>query len=321
MEPLVASNPWSEEALLSKARLYTDKMESFTTDDWEYGLWSALTLELTARAALAHISPALLAGKDNWRNIAFSLGHQPTQKGFSPVSIPANEVISRLSELRTEITPDISDFCAKHLARRNSELHTGELAFAGLGTSTWLPNYYQALKALLAIMGKTLQDMIANPRSAETLVESILDKAAATVRKDIAAHKQVWDSKSAEDRESLVAQAAASASRHIGHRVSCPACSSLALLHGSPTGAVSTEVVEVDGDVVQRQSMLPTSFECNACGLRISGVSRLSACGLGDAFTGKTTYSAAEFFGLYTEDEVDRARAEAHIHEEDFNEY
>ena len=44
--------------------------------------------------------------------------------------------------------------------------------------------------------------------------------------------------------------------------------------------------------------MLPTTFECIACGLHISGISKLSACGLGDAFMAKSTYSAAEFFGL-----------------------
>jgi hypothetical protein len=66
--------------------------------------------------------------------------------------------------------------------------------------------------------------------------------------------------------------------------------------------------------------MLPSSFECTACGLRISGLSKLSACGLGDAYTAKSTYSAAEFFGLYTEDELEEARKEASAPEEDFNE-
>ena len=40
--------------------------------------------------------------------------------------------------------------------RRNAELHTGEEAFAGLGTSSWLPQYYASCKVLLASMGKEL---------------------------------------------------------------------------------------------------------------------------------------------------------------------
>jgi hypothetical protein len=70
--------------------------------------------------------------------------------------------------------------------------------------------------------------------------------------------------------------------------------------------------------------MLPSTFECIACGLRISGLSKLSACGLGDAFTAKSIYSAADFFGLYTEDELEEARGEMPNYpdyEEDFNEY
>jgi hypothetical protein len=66
--------------------------------------------------------------------------------------------------------------------------------------------------------------------------------------------------------------------------------------------------------------MMPSSFACAACGLRILGLSRLSTCGLGDAFTAKSTFSAGEFFGLYTEDDLEEARNEGSQPEEDFNE-
>jgi hypothetical protein len=56
--------------------------------------------------------------------------------------------------------------------------------------------------------------------------------------------------------------------------------------------------------------MLPSSFECVACNLKISGISKLSACGLGDAFTATSTFSASKFFGLYTEEELEEARKE-----------
>lgn len=69
----VAVHPWSEEALFGKALLYTERMDSFTADDWQFGFWSALSLELLARAALAHISPVLLADTKNWRNLMHAL--------------------------------------------------------------------------------------------------------------------------------------------------------------------------------------------------------------------------------------------------------
>ena len=86
-------------------------------------------------------------------------------------------------------------------------------------------------------------------------------------------------------------------------------------------GQVSTEVGQ--DVVVQKQTMLPSAFECVACRLKISGLSKLVACGLGDAFVSTTTLSPAEFFGLYTEQDLDEARASAAEPqwEEDFNEY
>lgn len=75
-----------------------------------------------------------------------------------------------------------------------------------------------------------------------------------------------------------------------------------------------------DYEIVQRQAMLPTSFECIACGLKIIGLSRLSACGLGDAFVSKSTFTPAEYFELYTEDDLAEAKeASRPDFEMDFN--
>ncbi|WP_322883986.1 hypothetical protein U8C35_12205 [Sinorhizobium medicae] len=322
MTAKVANAPWSEDGLFAKAQLYVEKMESHTADNWQFGLWSTLALELVARAALAHISPVLLADASNWRNLTYAIGHQPTAKKFTPVSIPIGEVISRLEELIPTVTPEIAGFCKQHLQRRNAELHSGELIFSELGTSKWLPNFYLSLRTLLAVMGKELQDIVSDPSGAQSMIEALGDEAAKAVDQDIKAHQKVWSNKSDEERAAAVVQATTWATRHAGHRVDCLSCGSPALLQGSPSGAVSTQVDEKEGEVIQRQTMLPASFECIACGLRISGLSKLAACGLGDAFTGKSVYTAAEFFELYTEDELEQARVDAAPgYEEDFNEY
>jgi hypothetical protein len=293
-------------------------MESYTADDEQFAFWSALSLELVGRAALAHISPVLLADSSNWRNLTYALGSAATARRFVPNSIPIKEVFARLNELLPTFTEEIAGFCAKHVDRRNSELHTGELSFSSLGTSQWLPRFYQACAILLASMNKGLADLISDPTAAEAMINSLEDAAAKAVTQDIKAHAQVWANKSTEEREQATLQATASATRQAGHRVTCPACACPALVQGNPAGPVATEVRH--NEVVQRQTMLPSSFACIACGLRISGLSRLSASGLGDAFTARTSYSAAEFFGLYTEDELEQARGEGQP-EEDFNEY
>ena len=317
MTTTVGSHPWSKEALLGKAIIYVGRMESHTADDGQFGFWSALSLEILARAALAHISPILLADANNWRNLTHALGHAPTATKFSPSSIPTSEVLKRLKELVPDFTDEVASFCTKHADRRNSELHTGELAFDTLGTSEWLPKYYSTCSVLLEFMGSNLDAFVSNPEAAKAMISSFEDETAKAVGKDISAHAQVWSNKTDKEREAAVAQAQSWATKQSGHRVECPACHSAALVYGGATGTVTTKV---NGDgVVQRQTMLPSSFECISCGLRISGLSKLSACGLGDAFTATFAYSAAEFFELYTEEEIEEAREAIPEWEPDFN--
>jgi hypothetical protein len=312
---------WSEEALFNKALIYVGEMQRHTATDWRFGFWSSLSLELIARAALAHISPTLLANRTNWRNIYHALGHEPTVKQFTPVSATTREVFSILEELLPNFTSELLNFCASHCFRRNAELHSGEDVFKGLGTAEWLPKYYASCQIMLQSMGKTLDDLFDDPKTANEMIASMADTAAKAVAKDIEEHKEIWAQVQPEQQKAAVAQARAWATRRAGHRTNCPACGSPALIHGSNQGAVTTDIRE--DVIVQRQTMLPSSFECIACGLKISGLSKLSACGLGNAFTSISRMSPADFFGLHTEEELEQARtegAEAAV-EEDFNEY
>ena len=81
--------------------------------------------------------------------------------------------------------------------------------------------------------------------------------------------------------------------------------------------AVGTPTQTLESDmIVERQTMLPSHFECFACGCKVAGCSKLNACGLGDTFTGTSRYDGAEYFGGRGEDEERFAGLE-----EDFNEW
>ncbi len=318
MNPSVTGHPWSEESLFHKAQLYVERMETHPGDDWQFGLWSALTLELLARAALAHISPVLLAENVNWRNVAFAVCKDQTTMRFIPRSVCSKEILSRLKELVPTFNDEIAGFCNQHIERRNAELHSGDLAFEKLGTSEWLPRFYFACDVLLDSMNRELGDFVSEPSEARDLIDAFKDAAASSVKGDIKAYKKVWSDKNDSEQEEASSQSATWAKRQAGHRVKCPACNSQALVQGTPSGPVATNV---DGDeVVQRQTMLPSSFECIACGLRISGLSKLTAGGLGNAFSATYSYTAAEFFELYTEEDLEEARNEMPEFEPDFNE-
>ena len=315
-----AQHPWSPEALFNKALLYVGQMERFSPEDWQFGFWSSLTLELLARAALAHISPTLLANRKDWRNCYHALGHPPTTKGFVPNSVVTGEVLSILSELLPDLTKELHDFCTVHLARRNAELHSGEDVFTGLGTSAWLPKFYATCEVFLRTMRKNLGDFFSDPASVQAIILAIRDTAAKAVAQEIAAHKKIWQDKGPDEQKRAYEHAAVWATRHEGHRVRCPACGNPAIVRGSAQGSVTTLIDE--DEVILKQTMLPSSFECIACSLKISGFSKLASSGLGDAFTATSTLSPAEFFALHTDEELEEASAMSAEPEldEDFNE-
>jgi hypothetical protein len=294
---------WSKEALLAKAQRYAETMLSHNKEDWQFGFWSALVLEILARAAMSSVSPALVADGKDWNNILYSLGGQPNANKFTPKSAEASAIFSRVAATFPSFKSEMLNFSATHLDRRNSEVHSGALPFDGLGSSNWLPMFYASCEALLEIMGEKLEILFGTDESkiARQLIKAYQDDAAKAVKGVIAAHKTIWDGKGKPEQERLSKQAELLASRDIGHRVSCPACGSQALLLGTPAGSPK---VFLDGDIViEKNPMLPSTFECKACGLKIAGYSKLHACGLGDTYTSTHHYEAADYFGVSVEDE------------------
>ena len=276
---------WSSAALLAKAQRYAERMLEQSRDDWQFSFWSALCLEMILRASVAHTSQALLADAKDWNNTLFALGMKGSAGKLSPKSIASSEVISRAEALYPEFTREHANFCVLHIRRRNSELHSGSLPFDGLNTSAWLPEFYAASETLLSSQDLSLKDVFGDDEAAtaQTLVQALQDSAAKSVKGTINAHKTIWDKKSLEDKEKLSKQAEDRSTRADGHRVQCPSCESVALVHGAPAGPQASTYK--DGMIVLRQPMLPSHFECRACGLKIVGYSKLSACGLGGTFT------------------------------------
>lgn len=270
-------------------------MSDLDSDSWEYALWSSLSLEFLARSALANISPTLLAETEkSWASLYHALGFTPTEERFTPKSIAVSEVFKRLTAIVPEFTKENQDFGILHTGRRNSELHSGELAFDGIKSSNWLPQFYKTCKALLASIGLTLNDFLGSDiaKVAEKLMTANADDSAKAVKGDVDAHKRVWQSKPKDERATLSQQALVWATPHAGHRVECPSCASTALVVGEPASA---PIRKLKGDeVTETQEYLPNRFECIACGLKITGLSRLSAVGLGDRYKNTQVYDLAQ---------------------------
>ncbi len=289
------AHPWSSEALLAKAIRYAQEMQPLSREDWRFGLTSAFVLEFLARSVLAETRPVLLADSKDWNNIYFALDKQPRATKFIPKSLDASSVLTRLREIIPEFTTELEGFAAQHINRRNEELHAGSIPFEGLPT-TWLAPFYRTCQVLLESISLDLEYLFGKEEAglAEKLIAAWRDESAKAVQKSIAAHKTIWDAKESSEQKKLIQKAAAWSTRHHGHRVTCPACATEALVIGT---AAAAPVKRLKDDlIVEVQDHLPTKFECIACGLKIAGLSQLTACGLGATYKSTSTYDAADYY-------------------------
>jgi hypothetical protein len=298
IEPAETPANWDAEALVAKAQRYVENMQAEDSTTWEHALWSSLALEFLARAALSNVSPALLAdvSEKNWSSLYHSLGFTPKEKLFSPKSIPIADVLRRLGEILPEFDTETERHCKAQIGRRNEELHSGETPFDGLAASSWHAGFYKASQILLSSMAMELKDLVGveMATTAEKIIAAAADEKAKAVKGDVAAHAKVWEGKDKEDREKLSLAAETWATKQAGHRVSCPACGSQALIHGEPIAAPTQELK--DDTIIEKQEYLPAQFECIACGLKIGGYSKLNAIGLGDPFINTEFHDAADYY-------------------------
>ncbi|MDX1958672.1 MAG: hypothetical protein SFU98_08875 [Leptospiraceae bacterium] len=312
MEPNKTPHEWSKDTLLDKAQRYTELMILQDKNDWQFGFWSVMILEMLARAALSNISITLIADNKDWNNLYYSLGKTVSGKKFTPKSANISDIFTRLEILLPGFNSEILNFCLIHIERRNEEFHTGSLPFDELGTSKWLGKFYLTCKVLLESMQLNLTKLFGKEEAinAEKLIAAMKDETAKSVMKNITAHKTIWDDLTLVDQEKLKAQAGVFATRKNGHRTKCPSCNCDALLYGDPFGGITKKLEE--DLIIIKQSMLPSHFECVACGLKINGFSKLNSCGLGDNFTETTYYEPNEYY---------RSEDEDPYYEEDFNEF
>ena len=196
---------WTKDALFSKAKLFIEKAAAEDKDSSYYGIFSALALELLARAALANIHPTLLADADaNQKNVLYALDR--LDSSASPKSIMTKQVIALCGSLIPDFNSDLQKLALSMTERRNEELHSGGAAFQEYNQDLWIGSFYKACQVLTASMGESLASFLGKRRAeeAETLIsendtrvkKEVLDKISARRKiyeEDIAANKEMLD--------------------------------------------------------------------------------------------------------------------------------
>jgi len=309
------NHEWSQESLFSKAQIYAEVMLEHQDTNWQFGLWSAFVLEMLIRATVANISPVLIADNKDWNNLLYALDKPIKKSKFVAKSASISDLIQRLEDLINDFTREHANFCVHHVERRNSELHSGNMPFENLGSSSWVPNFFTVCDVLTKEIDESLESLfgtdIANQANEE--IEAFKDDTAKAVKGTIAAHKAVWKEKTTAEKEQATTQANTVMLRHYGHRIQCPACESTGLLLGKAIGEVKREIN--DPKIIEKQVMRPESFQCIACGLKINGYSKLLTSGLGDTYLSTSTFDAIEYFDVDIDEHI------RGLMEDDNNEY
>jgi len=306
---------WERDPLWAKARLYFERALSCESpDDPEFGLWCSFGLELLGRAALASISPALLAEPDqDHKHLLYALNRG---SDGNPKSLAAVRVFLLCRKLFSDFLDEDLKVSLALINRRNEELHSGAAAFEEYLPKQWLVAFYHACRSLSNAMGESLVDLLGEDEAgvAEGMLASDWEGVKQRVQSAIAAHRKVFQDRTEPEQQKLREAAEERGQEltiHRHHRATCPACGCVATVQGTPFG--KERVALGDGEIIVRQPVSPNGFACDACGLKLKAYAELDAAGLGGQYTRRTTYSPEEYYGLIDPADIPPEIIESHV--------
>lgn len=294
---------WTRDALFKKAAGYSKRaMGQDRSGPW-FPYWAILSLEFLARAALAKVSPALLADPRNEDSLMFAFG----KATGSPPSVVTSKVIERCTRLVDGFTSEHLKVCTRLFGLRNAELHSGASPYEGLSVQAWLPDYFSVCKVLLAHLEVAMESYFGKDDA--DAAAKMIDAASAQARKEVldrvAACRKAFG---ALDQVQQVAKAAAAAmklrdilsSGNTRKSENCPACGTRAMVNGD---FIDHSEPRLDGkDLVYDINVLPGELECFACGLRVVGHREMHAIEMGGQYTITQYDDPVEYFGIEASD-------------------
>lgn len=298
---------WEREPLFTKAKLFFEKANEEDKDELYFGLYCALGLELLARSAVSSVSPTLLGEPDkDHKNLlhALNLGSAKSQ----PKSIGIVQVLILCQHLITDFTESNFKIAKAIVNRRNEEVHSGGAAFDEYPTQKWIAGFYKCCKLLSEFQSESLNSLFGEEiqEEAELILEVIEEEVIGKTKTLIAAHKKVFENKEVEVKETLKNEAeklGASLAYKGHHRVNCPSCTCISTVFGEPYGKHKIE--HTDDEIIVRQSILPTKFNCTACELKFTGYSSLKAADIASHYTRTNWYTPEGYYDLINPDDED----------------
>lgn len=287
------TSPCDHDGLWMKAKVHLNR--SFAAGDAgefeESALWAASALELLAKAALAKVTPVLVADPtEDGRSMLVAAGLSKDYAKFK--SIPAKSLFIRCSRA----FPPFNEQEANRIAiMRNEELHSALSPFTGVDQDKWWQRYWAQAVLLVHAKDKTLGALVGEPRV--EAIEQYLARNKTTIAARVEAQVERARRRhevAATSRDALaeIAEINQRDELYWDHRssVECPACGELAWLLGDSADQIDVEYDYEDGTARETLEVYAEGFGCAACGLHLNGVEYVDAAGLPETFEDDRPY-------------------------------
>jgi hypothetical protein len=287
------------EALHAKSLVYIRRAfrAKQAGDADEYQLWASLALELLGKAALAKLSPALIADPSHHESLFAACG---VHLGTDFKTISAKTLFLRLPHISRGFDPKVQKFCEQVALKRNAELHSGESPFLSLLPAVWDQRYWYAISVLLEAQGRTLEEWLGADEAAapkqvlEDAQHAVTQAVAERIERARAAFERGTPSPTR--REELV-QASASIRTWENYKQfdpnndgfgkhACPACGATGIIGGILWDTVVSDDQDHDDPTIEVVDLTYVSeeFRCFTCALTLEGRREVLAAGLPEEF-------------------------------------
>ncbi|WP_084219276.1 hypothetical protein [Spirillospora albida] len=293
------NSPYDHEALWIKAKLFLNRAmdDDFRSFD-EQALWAALALELLAKAALARVSPLLVAEPtEDGTNLLIASGLVSGEARFT--SVRAKTLFARCHKA---FKPFDQAEANRIINGRNEYLHSSGTGFMAIPPKVWWPRYWAQATILVTALDQDIAALVGadrerivlghleqNAKNVELRTEALIERAKqrlqqrreGTLRTKVAAEWKVGRDLTA----------------WLSHNTTalCPACGSEGVLEGedventqifhesgfySSSGGINEDIT----DVTVELTIGSDYFSCPTCQLVLDSWELINHAGLPTSF-------------------------------------
>ncbi|MFG1709778.1 hypothetical protein ACFLIM_42040 [Nonomuraea sp. M3C6] len=284
--------PYDHEALWVKAKLFINRaMDDDARSFDEQALWASLSLELLAKAALARVSPLLIADPtEDGTNLLMASGLIEGDARF--VSVKAKTLFSRCHKA---FKPFSLNEAVRFSQARNEYLHSSGAGFMAIPPHAWWPKFWALASVLVTALDRDIDDFVGSDR--EGVVAKHLEQNSKNVEHRTEMLIERAKQRLQQRREgTLSARVAAEwqtsqvLTGHLSYSgtAACPACGSMGTIEGediTDTETTYEQYSEEDFDVLVTHTIGAEYFSCSVCHLVLDSYELLDQAGVDDSFT------------------------------------